>query len=528
MLEKLRGPVGAYDALVVNEDGKAVAYDRNGNVIAGPSTDHASVIQETIDYFVNGVKIIVSGYFELSSQLNIIDKQGIILDLRNARMKVVGGDILPGDSVIRINRSKNIKILGGEIDVDSYNRGVTGDSGITLFGDSTGFTTGIEIVDIKVINAEFSGVLIRDYVKNVFIRDIELYDCRWGITSLITPNSENINIDGVIHVVERVGINQRYAVNIDRETKNVNIKNIIGINIGALGLASAMNINASNLISINAPVFGINIETTSGYSQLENINISDVYIEGAQSHCIEINTAKKVTIKGFTVKQCGVSGIDIFDSDEVKIIDGVSELNNRYGIIIWMSAKTPRRIDIENVTARNNSQELAGAYDGIRIGAAAEEVSIINCRAYDDQTTPTQSYGIYIAGQDKKYKVMMNTVYGNINGQISFTAGKPVLLKSNVGFVTENSGTVVLSGDGVASDFLLGGHGLSPGISDPGGVIVRCTPASPDAIAASPITCYLSDEDGDGVYESIRAKFTTAPPAGTNNIKITWTAEYIG
>jgi len=33
---------------------------------------------------------------------------------------------------------------------------------------------------------------------------------------------------------------------------------------------------------------------------------------------------------------------------------------------------------------------------------------------------------------------------------------------------------------------------------------------------------YLSDEDGDGVYESIRAKFANAPISGTDNVKIRW------
>jgi len=65
-------------------------------------------------------------------------------------------------------------------------------------------------------------------------------------------------------------------------------------------------------------------------------------------------------------------------------------------------------------------------------------------------------------------------------------------------------------------------------VDDPSKVIVKCTPASPDAIAASPVVCYLSDEDGDGVYESIRAKFASAPASGTDNVKVVWEVEYIG
>ena len=95
-----------------------------------------------------------------------------------------------------------------------------------------------------------------------------------------------------------------------------------------------------------------------------------------------------------------------------------------------------------------------------------------------------------------------------------------------IGF--ENSGIAVLSGDGTTTNFLIGEHGLSPSIDDPSKVIVKVTPASPDAINASPCVGYLSDEDNDGIYESIRVKFASAPPSGTDNVKVVWEVEYIG
>jgi hypothetical protein len=105
---------------------------------------------------------------------------------------------------------------------------------------------------------------------------------------------------------------------------------------------------------------------------------------------------------------------------------------------------------------------------------------------------------------------------------------REIIVRRNKNYATESSGVATLSGDGLTTDFLLGAHGLSPSITDPSKVIVKCTPVSVDAIAASPVTCYLSDEDGDGVYESVRAKFASAPAVGTNNVKIVWEAEYTG
>ena len=89
-------------------------------------------------------------------------------------------------------------------------------------------------------------------------------------------------------------------------------------------------------------------------------------------------------------------------------------------------------------------------------------------------------------------------------------------------------GTATLSGNGTTTDFLIGEHGLDVQVTDPSKVVVIVTPVSADAIAASPCVGYLSDENGDGIYESIRVKFASAPASGTDNVKVAWEVEYIG
>jgi len=90
------------------------------------------------------------------------------------------------------------------------------------------------------------------------------------------------------------------------------------------------------------------------------------------------------------------------------------------------------------------------------------------------------------------------------------------------------SGTATFSGDGATTDFLIGSHGLAESPTDRTRVYAEVTPASADAITGSPCECYASDEDGDGAYESIRVKFASAPPAGTNNVVVRWKAELCG
>jgi len=108
----------------------------------------------------------------------------------------------------------------------------------------------------------------------------------------------------------------------------------------------------------------------------------------------------------------------------------------------------------------------------------------------------------------------------------------PIINKDKItpifGPTYKRSGCSTISGNGSTTDFLIGEHGLTPSVVDPTKVIVRVTPASADAIAASPCVGYLSDENGDGIYESIRVKFASAPASGTDNVKVVWEVEYIG
>jgi len=90
------------------------------------------------------------------------------------------------------------------------------------------------------------------------------------------------------------------------------------------------------------------------------------------------------------------------------------------------------------------------------------------------------------------------------------------------------SGLGTVNGDGSTTDFALATHDLRPEVTDPSKFLVNVNPVSSDAIAGSPCSGYLSDENSDGVYETIRVKFTNAPPPGTGNVKVAWEVRYFG
>jgi len=93
------------------------------------------------------------------------------------------------------------------------------------------------------------------------------------------------------------------------------------------------------------------------------------------------------------------------------------------------------------------------------------------------------------------------------------------IIRRNIGYVTENSGTATFSGDGTTDDFSIGAHGLA--ITDPNKIVVKVTPISSDAIAASPCTGYVDPADNT----KIRVKFASAPASGTDNVTIIWEAQ---
>jgi len=127
-----------------------------------------------------------------------------------------------------------------------------------------------------------------------------------------------------------------------------------------------------------------------------------------------------------------------------------------------------------------------------------------------------------LAGADNN-KILEN-IFEAVATPIS-DAGTNNKKKENIGYVTENSGTATFSGDGVVTDFLIGSHGLAENPTERSRIHVGITPVSGDAVAASPCVGYVSDEDADGEYESIRVKFSTAPALGTDNVGVRWSAE---
>ena len=280
----------------------------------------------------------------------------------------------------------------------------------------------------------------------------------------------------------------------------------------------------------------------------ENVNIFHPYAENCARNTIEIDSSTVAPCKNVTVYEpriyYGKVGILVADSENgghenITIIGGECAYNNvngiqfksatagnknckaigvkvhyngEHGILIWGGITGITTVWVENCEVFNNGQAGTG-YNGIHaFGAGADlraEAIIKNNLCYDNQQTQTQEYGIYLSSGCFNCRVEGNDVRNNKVGGIYDYTGANVI-KQNIGYTTENSGTATFSGDGTTTQFSIE-HGL---VSTPSKIQV--TAMSEDASGDFYVTA-------DATY--IYVNYKTAPPSGTDNIKLSWSAE---
>jgi len=359
-----------------------------------------------------------------------------------------------------------------------------------------------------------------DYkTSNISLHNNAVADCRYGMLRIrnISPYGDDVITDVVV--------NGNVARNVASELTQ-----------------GAIMIDIRDEVSGYTPIRRIIVANNTIYN-VQNIIEGAIYIDGKTSYIrdvvvlgnvidsvggsgsgVKIKYCKNVLVSKNILRKAKASGIVTAYSDDIKIAGNFIYLNEERGIY----AVSMSRLLILNNYIHSNSQSGDNSFDNIYLGAI-NLVYVKNNIILPGEQTNKPRYGILFANNTTGV-IIGNVLESGVTGAVGFSNQDPTLLviKCNQGYITENSGVAILSGDGSTSDFLIGSHGLSPSITDPSKVVVKCTPASPDAIAASPLVCYLSDENADGKYESIRVKFSSAPPSGTDNVKVAWEVEYIG
>jgi len=129
-----------------------------------------------------------------------------------------------------------------------------------------------------------------------------------------------------------------------------------------------------------------------------------------------------------------------------------------------------------------------------------------NIRIKNNVVVNGSVFGIGNEGNVSDIEIVGNVL---INNKYQITPLKGII-RDNIGFPTRNSGVAKFSGDGTTTQFKIA-HGL---VTTPGKVVA--TPASADAARNFYVTA-----DSTNIY----VNYTTAPPAGTDNVVLYWYAE---
>ncbi|WP_290725705.1 hypothetical protein [Archaeoglobus sp.] len=250
---------------------------------------------------------------------------------------------------------------------------------------------------------------------------------------------------------------------------------------------------------------------------------------------VKIDGGSNIYFKGIVKNGTG-NGVDLSTvNGAVKnvVVDVVSE-NNYRGIIVKGLESTGNNAEDVFIygTYRNNEEQgialanvvnskiYANSYNngqvnatgnpyGIRLygSTGCSGIKVIGCRCYD--IDGTQTYGI-VEESNCDYNIIVNNdVRGNVTRGISF-AGANTIVRRNIGYLTENSGTATFSGDGSKTQFSIA-HSL---VSTPSKVLV--TPMTADAAGDFYVTA-------DDTY--IYINYSSAPASGTDNVKVSWYAE---
>ena len=191
------------------------------------------------------------------------------------------------------------------------------------------------------------------------------------------------------------------------------------------------------------------------------------------------------------------NGLSITSSINDYFLNLESENNANYGILIGSGVGNVTNEKFVNVWVWGNG---GATNKGVGLGAASpysvNDVVFIGGKI--DKALEKWNYvnRVFIRNVDLKDCTVIS---GFASGEIRYCKG----------YVTENSGTVTFSGNGTQTQFTIA-HGLA---GTPTSVSV--TPASNDAKGTFYVTV-----DATNIY----VNYATAPPAGTNNVVLYWSA----
>lgn len=167
---------------------------------------------------------------------------------------------------------------------------------------------------------------------------------------------------------------------------------------------------------------------------------------------------------------------------------------------------------------KENSQQTGNVWSGIAItntvGEACLDNILIGNRLFDSQGTQTQKYGIILADDTDYTTIIGNDVRGNVQSVGMSLVGSNNLVKHNLGFTTENSGTQTCAdNENIA-------HGLA---GTP--TMVQVTPMN-DTYDSVPVIATVDWTGVDGTNIQVGLYWVNGTAIATDIILVSWSATY--
>lgn len=468
-IKDIPGPATATYVIKVNStDVWATHYDGTIDFI-GSVTDARGVIQEAVDACANGgggTVFIKTGIYNLNATLGVYV---------GGKVKLVGEGY--ENTILKTIRNDTDKYIGVALYPDySEVRDLTvqGNGNGTGVGACWG-SNGCKVLDCRITNWSVGICFGPAGTKHEFRGNI-VENCNTAI--YIISGSSCVVSNNIVSEIDEYGIIIRSSQ--DVVVAQNTIKNWGKINKWrpAVFVINENSGNSENINIIGNTVAGGNFST-----EYHGIVLSG---EGSSTYSTRRCTVTGNALIGVlgtdkakcgiylhqwyadyppysapNVQDCIVSsnsiknfnfGVACAGGKNIAIADNVAVENNYNGILlsdVW-------HYNVIGNLVKNNGQGSPGNSDGIYLALGCQDCLISGNICIDDQTSPTQRYGINEADQSNNNSITDNIVKGNAVCGIH-KVGSNTVVKDNLGYATEKSGTATISN----SKSVVVNHGLA-------------------------------------------------------------------
>jgi len=502
--------VAPYSAIVCKDSSTVWAEDSERKTIASgvADVDDVQVIQSAVNVISEGKIYIRKGTYKITQKIScpagiFFESEGAELDLSN--LNDVAFEFGSDDEIadLKLTGMRNFKVSASSANSN------------TLLVKASQIKRGFLLE--KIMHKDLNNLAeIRGACYDATIRDCWGYDLGGVWIKLVT-----LDIDGVVYKPNATEI-----INCELSNSWSNPSGS-GIEIYSSNVDTSTSGAVGTIKIHNCWIEAVNVGI---YSEANNTIISKNHI-GAADKCIHINVkqvdstyisesgeAAEIIGNYISVKE-GAYGIYLDGAPRGHIIVG-NWFNYALGTMIYCTNKHRLRV-IGNYF--DFGSDAAIGISGTTYHSQIEGNMFLGDLA-SPKGTGINADGYYITIEGNEFAGLKYSINAPSLNAVQESGNIFCGNTNDPAFGTKyrNSGSKTFSGDGTTTDFEIGAHGLVT--SDPSKIVVKVSPVSSDAIAASPCVGYVDPADNT----KIRVKFASAPASGADNVQIVWHAEVIG